>query len=223
VLARHAVWCGIEFEAATDCPTKAWFIQGSPRLPLDRVGNVRKLITWNLVTVDGFFEGEKSGDLAFHQAAWGPGLEAFVKEQLRSIGGLLFGRVTYEGMASYWQIQSGEVASFMNSVPKYVFSRTLGKVDWRNSRLVKGDPAAEVVKLKHAEGQDLFVFGSANLSSTLIGAGLVDEYRIGVTPILLGRGNPLFKASPRMSKLRLLDAKTLEGGCVILRYAPDRI
>jgi dihydrofolate reductase len=183
---------------------------------------MRKLITWNLVTVDGFFEGEKSGDLAFHQAAWGPGLEAFVKDQLHSVGGILFGRVTYEGMAGYWQTQTGEVANFMNSVPKYVFSRTLGKVDWRNSRLMKGDPASEVVKLKHGEGQDLFIFGSANLSSTLIGVGLVDEYRLGVTPILLGRGNPLFKASPRMAKLRLLESKALEGGCVILRYAPDR-
>jgi dihydrofolate reductase len=184
---------------------------------------LRKLITWNLVTVDGFFEGEKSGDLAFHQAAGGPGLEAFVKEQLRSVGGVLFGRVTYEGMAKFWPTQTGEVASFMNSVPKYVFSRTLGKVDWRNSRLVKGDPAAEVVKLKHGEGQDLFVMGSANLSSTLIAAGLVDEYRLGLTPILLGRGNPLFKASSRMSMLRLIEAKTLDGGCVILRYAPQRV
>lgn len=182
---------------------------------------MRKLITWNLVTVDGFFEGEKSGDQAFLKAAWGPGLEGFVKEQLRSIGGLLFGRVTYEGMARYWQTETGEIASFMNSVPKYVFSRTLGKVDWRNSRLVKGDPAAEVVKLKHGDGQDLFVFGSANLTASLIGSGLVDEYRLGVTPFLLGRGNPLFKATPRMAKLRLLEAKALEGGSVILRYAPD--
>jgi dihydrofolate reductase len=187
------------------------------------VATVRKLITWNLVTVDGYFEGEKSGDLAFHRAAWGPGLEAFVKEQLHSVGGLLLGRVTYEGMARYWLTQKGEVASFMNSVPKFVFSRTLGKVDWRNSRLVKGDPSTEVVKLKHGEGQDLFVFGSANLSSTLIGAGLVDEYRLGLTPILLGRGSPLFKGSPRMAKLRLLEARPLEGGCVILRYAPDHI
>ena len=184
---------------------------------------MRKLITWNLVTVDGFFEGEKSWDLAFHQAAWGPGLDAFVKEQLRSVGGLLFGRVTYEGMARYWPTQSGEVANTMNSVPKYVFSRTLGKVDWRNSRLVKGNPAAEVVKLKHAEGPDLFIFGSASLSASLIAAGLVDEYRLGVAPVLLGRGNPLFRAIPRMSKLRLLEAKSLEGGCVILRYAPDRL
>jgi dihydrofolate reductase len=182
--------------------------------------DVRKLITWNLVTVDGFFEGEKKGDLAFHQLAWGPGLEAYVKEQLHSVGGILFGRVTYEGMSQYWPAQTGEVASFMNSVPKFVFSRTLKKVDWRNSRLVKGDPAAEVVKLKHGEGQDLFVFGSADLSSTLIGAGLVDEYRLGLTPILLGRGNPLFKATSQMAKLRLLEVKVLEGGSVILRYAP---
>jgi dihydrofolate reductase len=189
----------------------------------ERVGELRKLITWNLVTVDGFFEGAKSGDLAFHQAVWGPGLEAFVTEQLRSVGGILFGRVTYEHMASYWPTQTGEIANFMNSVPKYVASRTLGKAEWRNSRLMKGDLAAEVVKLKHGEGQDLFVFGSANLSATLISAGLVDEYRLAVTPVLLGRGNPLFKATPRMSRLRLLEAKALEGGSVILRYAPDRI
>ncbi len=184
---------------------------------------MRKLITWNLVTVDGFFEGEKRGDLSFHREAWGPGLEAFVQEQLRSVGGLLFGRVTYEHMAAHWPGQSGEVAHFMNSVPKYVFSRTLSKVDWRNSRLVKGDPATEVVRLKHGDGPDLFLFGSANLASTLMAAGLVDEYRLGVTPVLLGRGNPLFKPSSRLARLRLLEAKALEGGSVILRYAPDRV
>ena len=181
---------------------------------------VRKLIIWNLVTVDGFFEGPESGDLAFHKEAWGPALESFIKEQLNSVGAILFGRVTYEGMAAFWPTQTGEVASFMNSVPKFVFSRTLTKVDWRNARLVKGDPGTEVVKLKHAEGRDLFVFGSANLSASLIASGLVDEYRLCVTPIVLGRGNPMFKATSKMAKLRLLEARTLDGGCVILRYEP---
>jgi dihydrofolate reductase len=199
------------------------FILRGLRSGSQRLDQMRKLIACNLVTVDGFFEGEKSGDLAFHQLGWGPGLEAFVNHQLHSVGGLLYGRVTYEGMARFWQTQSGEVASFMNSVPKYVFSRTLGKVEWRNSRLVKGDMAAEVVKLKHADGQDLFVVGSANLTSSLMGAGLVDEYRLLVTPVLLGRGNPLFKSTTRTSKLRLLEAKPLEGGTVLLRYAPDRL
>jgi dihydrofolate reductase len=105
---------------------------------------MRKLIMWNLLTLDGFLEGVGSWTLDWHQYGWGDELERFSLEQLRSADMLLFGRVTYEGMAAYWQTAQGEVANFMNSLPKVVFSRTLDRAEWKNTKLVKGDAASEV-------------------------------------------------------------------------------
>lgn len=122
---------------------------------------------WNVMTLDGFFEGRKSWEIDWHDYAWGEELERFSIEQSKSIGMLLFGRVTYEGMAGYWSKEKGEIAEFMNSVPKIVFSRTLSKADWNNARLVKGKPEEEVARLKEQPGRDLYIFGSANLASTL--------------------------------------------------------
>jgi len=140
---------------------------------LNRGNDMRKLIMWNLVTLDGFFEGPKSWDIDWHDSIWGDELEKYAIEQSKSTGMLLFGRVTYEGMAGYWPSQKGEVADFMNTIPKIVFSKTLKKAEWKNTRLVKGKPEEEVAKLKQQPGKDLFVFGSANLSATLLAHGLL--------------------------------------------------
>lgn len=103
---------------------------------------------------------------------------------------LIFGRVTYEGMAAYWSSAKGEIADFMNSVPKVVFSRTLEKAEWRNTRLVKKNAAEEVAKLKNQPGKNLFIFGSAELSATLMRRNLIDEHRLGINPVILGGGTP---------------------------------
>lgn len=183
--------------------------------------DMRKLITWNLMTLDGYFEGRKSWELDWHGIVWGPELEQLSIIQLKSIGVLLFGRVTYEGMASHWPTQKGEVADLMNSVPKIVFSKTLTNAAWSNTRVVREDAAEEVARLKRQSGKDLYVFGSANLSSTLAREGLIDEYRIVLTPVLLGGGNPLFKPALEQVKLKLLEARPLKSGGVILRYEPS--
>jgi len=183
---------------------------------------VRKLIVWNLVTLDGFFEGTKKWDLGWHEDVWGDELEQLSITQARSIGMLLFGRVTYEGMATYWRSATGQIADFMNDVPKVVFSKTLDQADWKNTRLVKGSPAEEVVGLKQQVGKDLFIFGSADLSSTLTEDGLIDEYRLCMTPIVLGSGTPLFKPRPQRLRMTLLETTPLKSGCVILRYAPQK-
>lgn len=183
---------------------------------------LRKLIMWNLVTLDGFFEGRKSWDIDWHDTVWGEELERFSIEQSKSIGVLLFGRVTYEGMASFWPKEKGEVADFMNSVPKVVFSKTLERADWNNSRLVKGNAEEEVAKLKRQPGKDLFIFGSANLSATLTRKGLIDEYRLCLAPVVLGGGNPLFKESPERLRLRLIDSRPLKLGGVILYYQREK-
>src|SRR5437773_1122211 len=137
--------------------------------------DLRKLIMWNLVTLDGFFEGRKSWDIGWHDTVWGEELEKFSLEQSKSIGALLFGRVTYEGMAGYWSKEKGDIADFMNAVPKVVFSKTLAKADWNNTRLVKQNAEREVAKMKNEKGKDLFIFGSANLSSALTRKGLIDS------------------------------------------------
>ncbi|MGH2397591.1 MAG: dihydrofolate reductase family protein [bacterium] len=179
---------------------------------------MRKLIMWNMVTLDGFFEGPKKWDIDWHNYVWGEELEQFSIEQSKSVGMLLFGRVTYEGMAGYWTTATGAVADFMNRVPKIVFSRTLRQADWNNTRLVSEHAVEEVTKLKQQPGKDLFVFGSADLSSTFTEHGLFDEYRLGLTPVVLGAGTPLFKPNPEQVKMKLLEARPLKSGCVILRY-----
>lgn len=136
---------------------------------------------------------------------------------------LVFGRTTYQGMAAYWQPAPGEVAEvadLMNSLPKVVFSRTLANADWKNTRLVKGDAVAEMRRLKSEGEGNIFVFGSAILSDTFIKNGLFDEYRLAVAPIVLGGGTPLFKSNPDQLKLKFIDSRSLESGCVILRYGP---
>ena len=173
------------------------------------------------MTLDGYFEGAESWGLDWLQYVWGDELERFSSEQLRSTEMLLFGRVTYQGMAAYWQPAQGEVAGVMNSLPKVVLSRTLDEAEWNNTKLVKGDEAAKVRELKRQGDKNIFVFGSGDLSATLMEQGLFDEYRIGLVPVVLGRGKTLFGRNLSRRRMNLLEARPLSSGCVILRYEPQ--
>jgi dihydrofolate reductase len=186
------------------------------------VSTMRKLIMWNLVTLDGFFEGPKSWDLDWHNDVWGDELEQLSIEQLKAADLLLFGRVTYEGMAAYWPSAQGETAELMNSIAKVVFSRTLDRAEWNNTQLLKADAEGAVARLKQQPGKDMLIFGSANLSAQLTEKGLIDEYRLGLTPLVLAGGNPLFKPGAHRMRMKLLEARPLKSGCVILRYQPER-
>jgi dihydrofolate reductase len=179
-----------------------------------------KLIMWNLMTLDGFVEGPKR-DISWHLDVWGEELERLSIEQGRAAGGLLFGRVTYELMANYWPNETGEIADFMNALPKYVFSRTLNTSNWNNTQLFNDDVPGTVARLKRESARDILLFGSADLAASLIPRGLIDEFRIAVNPIVLGGGTPLFKPGERV-KLKLLDSKPLSTGIVILRYEPAK-
>ena len=179
---------------------------------------------FNLITLDGYFEGENKWDIAWHQVDGE--FNTFSIEQLTEAGGLIFGRVTYLGMASFWPTATAIkddpiVASLMNSISKYVFTNTLDKADWNNTQIIKGEAALELKKLKQVSGKDLFIFGSADLASTFIRNDLIDEYRLIVNPIVLGTGNPLFKPTGQMLKLKLFDTKTFQNGNVLLYYQPD--
>lgn len=181
---------------------------------------MRKLIMWNVVTLDGCFEGEKAWDLSFHELVWGPDLEALSLEQLHEASALIFGENTYKGMADYWPNATGNdlpVASLMNSVPKIVCSPTLEKAEWNNTTISR-DAVADIQRLKNEEGGPMFVFGSGILSESLMNAGLFDEIRVCVAPTILGKGRHLFTDSNVHRNLKLLEAKPLPNGGVILRY-----
>jgi dihydrofolate reductase len=175
---------------------------------------------WNLVSLDGYFEGARPWALEWHETAWGEELETLSIEQLDAASALVFGRRTYEGMAAHWTSATGPVAERMNAIDKVVFSRTLPSADWSNARLERR-AAPEVVRaMKEEDGGDILVFGSAELSASLIAAGLFDEYRLAVAPIILGDGQPLFGRGLEPRRLRLIDSRSLATGAVILRYEP---
>lgn len=181
---------------------------------------MKKLIMWNVVTLDGCFEGEKAWDLSFHERVWGPELEALSLEQLEEASALVFGEHTYKGMADYWpnaQATDPKVEPLMNSIAKIVCSPTLEKVEWNNTTIVR-DAVTELKRLKEEEGGPMYVFGSGILSESLMNAGLFDEIRICVAPTILGNGRHLFTEKNMTHNLKLLESRPLQTGGVLLRY-----
>lgn len=181
---------------------------------------MRKLILFNLVTVDGFFEG-KNGDINWHNVD--EEFNEFAISQLKQADALLFGRKTYELMRNYWPAEKGEhdsaeIAHLMNSMEKYVFSRTMQQTDWNNSQLIRENGWKEIERLKNREGKNILIFGSAELFAGLLDKGLVDEMRIVINPVLLGSGEPLFKNREYKISLQLLKAKVFGNGNVLLTY-----
>jgi dihydrofolate reductase len=178
---------------------------------------MRELIISNMVSLDGYFE-DPSGQFDWF-AADGE-LEDYVRELHAEVGAYLYGRRTYLGMEAYWRPTDHWIADFMNQIPKVVVSRSLERVDWHNSRIIRDVPG-DVQKLKQESGKPIFVTGSANLADSLIRHGLVDEYRIMVNPILLGDGTPMFKRGFDRLPLRLVGQQQLKSGLLILRYRPQ--
>jgi len=175
-----------------------------------------------MVSLDGSFEGP-GGALDWHNVD--AEFNEFAAEQLNAAETLLFGRVTYELMANYWPTDMAitddpVIAEMMNTKPKIVFSRTLEKSDWSNVRLIKENVAEEIAHLKQQPGKDLLILGSSNLAITLIEEGLIDEFRIMVSPVVLGGGTPLFKGLDNRLYLKLEQARTFNSGNVLLYYAP---
>jgi len=185
---------------------------------------MRNLIMWNVISLDGCFEGEKPWDLSFHGLVWGKELEDFSHEQLASADMLIFGKNTYKGMAEYWSKAEGDpaegkTAERMNAIRKIVCSPTLERADWNNTTIVR-DAVAEIPTLKQEGDGNMFVFGSGILSESLMKANLFDEYRLVVAPVFLGKGRRLFTDGLAYQPLKLLEARPLLSGGVLLRYAP---
>lgn len=180
---------------------------------------MRRIIVWNVVTLDGCFEGEKPWDLSFHGLVWGSELEALSLEQLREADMLVFGKNTYQGMAEYWPTAEaeGEVTALMNGIAKVVCSSSLEKAAWNNTTIVR-DAAPELKRLKEQGDRPIYIFGSGKLVESLMNAGMIDEIRLCIAPIILGHGRRLFADGNTGRNLKLLESRPLQNGGVILRY-----
>jgi dihydrofolate reductase len=184
---------------------------------------MRRLAVFNQVSLDGYFSGI-DGDISWlnkgaRDAEW----DAFVAGNAQGDSLLLFGRVTYELMASYWPTPHAAesfpvVAERMNSLPKVVFSRTLDKTSWNNTRLVKSDPAAEVRKMKRQSGPAMTILGSGSIVAQLAQEGLIDEYDIVVFPVVLGAGKTMFDGVRERLTLQLTKTRPFGNGNVLLCY-----
>lgn len=184
---------------------------------------MKRIFAFLVVTVDGYYEGPNQ------ELDW-PNVDDefndFSVEQLDEVDTLLFGRITYELMAGYWPTPAAaeddpRITARMNSIPKLVVSRTLRDAEWDNTRLISDGVAEELTKLKQEPGKDIAIFGSSELTVSLMKMGLVDELRIMVNPLILGAGKSLFTTAAERIPLKLVRTRTFESGNVLLYYEPQ--
>jgi len=180
---------------------------------------MRRLIVSEFVTLDGVIEAPEKWQF--------PYLSEDVSEQIvaevHSAEASLLGRNTYEIFAASWPQRTHNefgVADKLNSEPKYVVSSSLEKTEWNNSTLIKGDVEEEVRKLKQLPGGAIRIVGSAALVQSLMRTGLIDEFRLLVHPVVIGRGKHLFNDMLDITDLELVESKTFESGVVLLCYQP---
>jgi dihydrofolate reductase len=179
---------------------------------------MRKLVASTYVTLDGVFE-----DPGWSAPYWSDDAQHFARDQLWASDALLMGRKTYEGFAAAWPTEEwiereGEFAVRMNSLPKYVASRSLSEpLEWSNAQLLEGDVADGVRKLKEESGQDILMYSSVALMRALMKQDLVDRFRIWVHPLVLGEGARLF-AEGDQARLELVEIVTLPNGIAVLDY-----
>ena len=184
--------------------------------------NMRKLSVFESVSLDGYFAGP-NGDLSWAHRAPDPEWNEFVAGNASGGGALVFGRVTYDMMVSYWPTPVAAkndpvVAARMNQLPKIVFSRTMKQASWNNTRLVKGDIVAETRKLKAEPGESMTILGSGSIVAQLAQAGLIDDFSFVVTPVALGKGRTLFEGIREHLPLKLTNTRAFKNGNVVLSY-----
>ena len=182
-----------------------------------------RIVVTEFVSLDGVME-DPGGAEGFAYGGWsfeysrGEEGDRFKLEETMAADALLLGRVTYQGFADAWPSRTGEFADKFNSMPKYVVSSTLDKAEWTNSTVLEGDVVEAVSKLREDSGGDIVVHGSARLVQTLLDNDLVDELRLMVFPVVLGRGKRLFGDTRDKKPLRLADSRTVGDGVSILIY-----
>lgn len=191
---------------------------------------MRKVILAMQMTLDGFSTGP-NGEMdwlpPFNNEELWKDLHEEMWNQLRTVDTLLLGRVTYQIWEKYWPAAATnpsstkndiEFSRFADETQKIVFSNTLEKVEWKNTRLVKGNIAEEIMKMKQQPGKNMVVAGGAGIAQAFMKLGLIDEYQITVHPVVLGNGKPLFKDLNDRIKLKLLRTRALNSGAVLLHY-----
>ena len=182
---------------------------------------MRKLSVFNSISLDGYFTDKNSDSSWAHKND--PEFNEFISGNAKSGGPMLFGRVTYEMMASFWPTKQAhemfpDVAMAMNNNPKVVFSRTLEKADWNNTRLIKDNLVDEVRKMKNEDGDDMVIMGSGTIVSQLTQAGVIDEYQFVVNPIVLGSGRTMFEGVDEKFKLQRTKIRAFENGNIFIVY-----
>ncbi|MGB8193580.1 MAG: dihydrofolate reductase family protein [Chitinophagaceae bacterium] len=187
---------------------------------------MRKVIVSMNITLDGFMAGPNC-ELDWHFNYWNEEMAEYASYQLSHADTILLGRVTYNAMAKYWTAvtmsavaprQDLAFAGMMNNYHKIVFSKTMEKAEWNNSRLVKNNISKEIMQLKRQPGKDMIIYGSGSVVSTLMRSDLVDEYVLWIHPVVLGKGKNLFKSQHDMHALRLIEVKSFSSGVIILSY-----
>ena len=196
---------------------------------------MKKVILSMMVTLDGYGTGPNDAMdwlPPFDNEALWKDLHADMWKNLRKVDTLLLGRVTYQIWEKYWPAAGANPASCENDrdfskyaeeTQKIVFSRTLDKVEWKNTRLVTCSIVDEIAKLKEQPGKDIALVGGPGIARTFMSRGLVDDYHLLVSPVVLGGGKPLFAGVEGRLKLRLIDSKVYKSGIVELHYEPARV
>ena len=174
-----------------------------------------KLQVAEFLTLDGVMEAPDTWNGPFMNEEIGMDIGS----SLFNIGALLYGRRTYEEMAAAWPERTGDMADRFNSISKFVVSTTLSEATWNNSKLIKGNIAEEVSRLKQQFGQTIAILGSGDLVHTLMHHHLIDEYMLIVCPLILGKGKHLFREGINTT-LRLVESKAYSTGVVALTYQP---
>lgn len=178
-----------------------------------------RLVATEYISLDGVFEepGHWSGPFFNDEAG------QFKWSELQTSDALLLGRKTYQGFAAAWPTMpgTGEFGEKMNSMPKYVVSSTLDRLDWTGSQPIKGNLAEAIRDLKKQPGKDLLLAGSAQLFNALMEENLIDLYRFMLHPIVLGKGKRLFSNGEGRTVLDLTETKRFKAGIVILEYTPQ--
>ena len=186
-----------------------------------------KLVVTDFLTVDGVIEGPGFDEHRDGRNAWALRLqdqeaEEWNQQQAFTAEALLMGRVTYQIWAAFWPTAGDDAFSRrMNSIPKYVVSRTLDRADWSNTTILAGDAVTAVQELKAKPGGDLLLYGSADLVTELMAHRLVDEYRLSIYPVVLGSGKHLFRDRIDLHYLRLVTTRVFPTGIVLLTYQPE--
>ena len=192
------------------------------------MADVRKVVLFVHVSLDGYAAGP-NGELDW--ISYDEELQEYASEIERNVGSPLYGRVTYQLMESYWPTVLADPSSnekdrahaqWLDNVTKIVFSTTLKDVSWTNSILIRDNITGEITKLKKQPGKDLVIYGSPGFARTLMQLDLIDEYRLTVNPVILGKGIPLFTTTSDMRRLKLLKSRTFNSGVVALFYQVQR-